>query len=198
MTRRPVHAVIYSHVWAVQALAQAGIGELQDAAVVELAVNSNLQPVFEAVPRPRPGLAGLLMPGTALDQVLQSVHGLPWPIALAPRPAVPVAALGSAVALLESTASRHDRIVLMVHVAELPQLLPALAGVSDFRVLWDLADAPSFALASAGEALAASGALAPDRWRGFHLYQHADRPVAHAAARRAELLAVLQAPAAAG
>lgn len=179
MSQRQVHCVIYSHVWALHELEKlTGLGSLDKAVVVELAVNSNLSASWADTMDQRMGVGGLLRSNLGLRDIVERVEGLALPVAFAPRPPIPLGALASAVSLLGTATGDFDKVVLMVNSMEALPLMPCLANADRFYILWDMADAPSRALAQIGPALAAQRLIAPENWGGFQLYSHPRRPVA--------------------
>lgn len=192
MSRRMIHCVVYSHVWSLFRLdAIAALGSMEKAAVVELAVNSNLAAAFIDGAKNRLGLGGLLRRNVALQDIVETVEDLAWPVAFASRPPIPIGALSSAVGLLASAEGRFDKIILMVHILEAAQLQAAMTAADRYHVVWDLADAPTRALAQVGEALAAQRVLGPAHWGGFHLYTDPRRPVENEAQSRQNFESVI-------
>lgn len=182
MNKRLVHCVIYSHIWSLFNLDKlTALGPLDNAVVVELAINSNLSASFIDAMKNRLGLGGLLRHNLGLQDIAETVDGVALPVAFAPRPPIPVGALASAVGLLGTAKGNFDKVILMVNCMEAPQLSPAFVNADRFYVLWDLADAPTRALAQVGDALASQRLISPDNWGGFHLYSHSKRPVEDAA-----------------
>lgn len=178
MSNRMVHCVVYSHVWALQNLDKLPqLGNLEKAAIVELAINSNLSAAFVDSMKHRMGLGGLLRNNLGLNDIVEKVDGLAQAVAFAPRPPIPLGALSSAAGLLRSASGDFDKVILMVNSMESLQLSACMVNADRFYVLWDLADAPTRSLTQIGEALAAQRLLSSDSWGGFHLYSHAKRPV---------------------
>lgn len=192
MNKRLVHCVIYSHIWSLFNLDKlAALGPLDNAVVVELAINSNLSASFMDAMKNRLGLGGLLRHNLGLQDIAESVDGVALPVAFAPRPPIPVGALASAVGLLGTAKGNFDKVILMVNCMEAPQLSPAFVNADRFYVLWDLADAPTRALAQVGDALVSQRLISPDNWGGFHLYTHPKRPVENAADTAAQFQLIL-------
>ncbi len=178
MSNRIVHCVVYSHVWALQNLEKLPqLGALDKAAIVELAINSNLSASFIDSMKHRMGIGGLLRNNLGISDIVETVDGVAQPVAFAPRPPIPLGALSSAVGLLRSASGNFDKVILMVNSMEALQLSACMANADRFYVLWDLADAPTRSLAQIGEALAAQKLISSDSWGGFHLYSHPKRPV---------------------
>ena len=189
---RSVHCVIYSHVWSLFSLHKLpALGALDKAAIVELGINSNFSAMTADLTKSRLGLRGLLQPGHGLADILETMDGVSCPVALAPRPPVPIGALASATALLGSTAGKFDKVVLMVNSLDAVQLRSCLSCADRLYVLWDMADMPTAALAQIGEVLVNQQLISTDNWGGFHLYSHPERPVADPAAVRASFSNIL-------
>lgn len=192
MSNRVVHCVIYSHVWALQNLDKLPqLGSLDKAAVVELAINSNLSASFVDSMKHRMGLGGLLRNNLGLNDIVETVDGVAQQVAFAPRPPIPLGALSSAVGLLRSAAGSFDKVIMMVNSMEALQLSTCMANADRFYVLWDLADEPTRSLAQIGEALAAQRLISSDSWGGFHLYRHPKRPVKDESAVRQSFSKIL-------
>lgn len=184
--KRLVHCVIYSHVWALSSLEKLGaLGPLENAAVIELAINSNFSAATAEPAKNRPGLRGLLQPGQGLGDIMEKLDGVPYQVAFAPRPPIPVGALASATALLGTTSGRFDKVVLMVNSLDAVQLKSCLTCADHLYVFWDMADMPTAALAQIGEVLAHQQIISQESWGGFHLYSHPERPVDDPAAVKA-------------
>lgn len=182
--QRRIQCVFYSHVWAIHILQQANLGPMSNTVLVELAVQSNLAPVFRAQKKERYGLAGLLAFNDCLDKIGTTYQQLSAPIVLAPNPMVTEATLESAVALLATTEGPYDKATLLVHINDAPQFSDAYQHVDEFHILWDLADAPNVALQNLCAILAKTHCLNQDTWGGFHLCSHPMRPLADADERR--------------
>ncbi len=178
MTRRNVHAVIYSHIWALQHLSVLPLDRpLDSTLVVELAINSNLSAAYPDSMKHRVGVGGLLRRHVTLNDISELLDDPKLSIAFAPRPPIPVGALSSSIGLLSTAPGSFDQVIIMVHCMEALQLHAALSQADRFHVLWDLADAPSKALSQTGEALTQQRLMQPGQWGGFHLYTDARRPV---------------------
>lgn len=189
---RPVHCVIYSHVWALLSLHQlTALGALNKAAIVELAINSNFSAITADPAKNRAGLRGLLRPGQGLQDIVETIDGIPHKVAFAPRPPVPVGALASAAALLGNTAGSFDKVVLMVNSLDAVQLRSCMSCADKLYIFWDMADPPTAVLAQIGQVLATQRIISKDNWGGFHLYSHPGRPVADTAAAKASFDNVL-------
>ncbi len=187
-----LHCLFYSHVWTVHMLKNLKLGDWDKTVLVELAVNSNLAPVFGMQGKPRYGLSGMLRLGAKLEQLGQTYKYVPAPLLLAPQPNIPAAALCSAVGLTASSPSIYENVVLLVHVSEAPQFTDAYAYVNHFSIVWDIADPPTQSLVTLAEVLMANGCVSQESWKGFILYQHPNRVLADAQARRKALESVLQ------
>lgn len=190
-TPRPLHCVFYSHVWAIHMLKHAGLGKFDKSVVIELAAASNFAPVLGLQGKARFGLGGLLRLGARLEQLGQEVKYVPAPLVLAPNPPLPVAALCSAAAMLPHATSEYEKAVLLVNIHEAVEFADTYAYMSEFTVLWDIADEPGPGLGRLAEALADSQCLDPQRWRGFKLYRHPNRALPDADQRQAALQSVL-------
>jgi len=160
--------------------------------LVELAVNSNLAPVFGMQGKPRYGLAGMLRLGAKLEQLGQPYKYVPAPLLLAPLPAISAGALCSAVGLVATSPSTYEDLVLLVHVSEAAQFADAYVHVNHFSILWDIADPPVQSLINLADVLVANGYVSQATWKGFTLYQHPNRTLPDAQARRKEFENVLQ------
>ncbi|MEY3220281.1 MAG: hypothetical protein RIT27_1638 [Pseudomonadota bacterium] len=184
LINRPVNCLFYSHVWAIHMLKHAGISSFEKQVLIELAVSSNLAPVFGEQGKARYGLAGLLRLAGKLEQFVQTFKYVPAPLILAPRPEISAPALCSAVNLLPITTSDFQSVTLLVHIDDAPLFLSAYQAVSKFSILWDLADAPTPALVQLAELLTTHAFLTKETWAGFHLYKHPNRPIVDADNRR--------------
>jgi hypothetical protein len=181
---RPVHCIFYSHVWAIHMLKHAGIASFEKQVLIELAVSSNLAPVFGEQGKARYGLAGLLRLAGKLEQFTQTLKYVPAPLILAPRPDIPAPALCSAVNLLRVSQSDFEGAILLVHIDDAPLFISAYQTVSKFSILWDLADAPTPALVTLANILTTHSFLNKETWAGFHLYKHPNRPIIDVESRR--------------
>lgn len=156
-------------------------GSLAKSIVVEAAVNSNLAPMLNRVYERRPGVAGLTRPSAEIDAIAESHDAIAAPVILAAHPPVPVPAIASGIANLRFLPGRYERVIVLVHVLDAPQLVGILPECDQYACLWDLADPPSLALAKVAELLSRHQCLSPTAWAGLHFYSHPKRPVADAA-----------------
>jgi hypothetical protein len=188
---RLVQCLFYSHVWTTHLLRHAGLGNFNNAVLAELAVVSNLAVMFRQQAQMRLGLAGLLAHRNCLDKLGTNYPILPAPLILAPDPAVPAAALESAVSLLSTTTASYDKVTLLVHMNDAPAFANAYHHVDQFSILWDIADPPTGVLECLASVLADNDCITPQRWCGLHLCNHPLRALAAAGERRALLQSVL-------
>lgn len=181
--QRSVECLFYSHVWVVHMLKHLNLGPLDSTVLVELAESSNLAPVFGEQAKARYGLAGLLHLSGRLEKLTQTFKNVAAPLVLAPRPQVSVDALCSAVGLLSTTPASFERVLLLVHIDDATKFRSAYPAVSCFRVLWDVADAPTASLVHMAEALAENHCISQQTWEGFRWYNHPHRKLADAEER---------------
>lgn len=189
---RPIHCLFYSHVWVVHMLKQFHLENLEKQVIIELAQHSNLAPVFAEQAKPRYGLAGLLHLSGRLEQFAKPFKYVPAPLVLAPRPEPSVASMNSAAALLPTTQTQYQGILLLVHIEDAPQFVSSYAYVDKFSLAWDLADVPSSALVELADLLVKEQLISEENWGGIHLYNHPNRKLEDAAARQQEFDAILQ------
>ena len=176
-SHRTVHCVFYSHVWCIHLIDQAGLGELDNAVLIELANESHLAPVFSRQKNTRYGLPGLLVLPDQLEKLATQFRNLPAPLVLAANPKTTTVALESAAALLATVDNAYDKAVLLVHVNDAAEFINTYDYMDSFSILWDLADLPNRCLQNLTEVLANNHCLTDERWDGLHLCQHPRRPL---------------------
>ena len=173
-------------------LKHARLGEFDNRVLVELAVSSNLAPVFGEHGKRRHGLAGLLSIKDGLERFATTFKNVPAPLILAPNPSVTEATMESAVALLGTIEGPYDQATLLVHVNDAPKFANTYHYVDRFDILWDTADLPNAALQQLTQVLVENHCVSKDRWGAFRLCRHPYRPLADAAERKVALQEILQ------
>ena len=171
---RILNCVFLSHPWQVSRLNYAGLGNLRDSILIELACESTLAAQFSVMRKKRDGLAGVLT-GKPLKKLGTSYSELPARLILAANPPISRTAIESAVALLPSAPGPYDSATLLVPVQEATQFANVYQYVDHFSILWDVADLPTQSLEQLTQLLAAQQCLSQERWAGLHLGGHRQR-----------------------
>ncbi len=188
----PIHCVFYSHVWVVHMLKQFNLENLDKQVIIELAEHSNLAPVFAEQAKPRYGLAGLLHLSGRLEQLGKPFKYVPAPLILAPRPEMSATTMNCATALLPTTQTQYEGMILLVHIEDAPLFVSSYAYVDRFSLAWDLADVPSNTLVELADLLVKEQLITEDNWGKIHLYTHPNRKLEDLETRQSEFEAILQ------
>lgn len=186
-----IDCVIYSHVWAARHIESIYAQGSEKLVLVEAAKLSNMAAMLGCQGQMDAGVAGLLEPGTRLEDLAQRYDRLAFPLVLAPRPSVPVTALNSALSVLADVPGDYERIVIMLHVADAIEILPALTHVDRFSFLLDCADNVDAKLARVAQEMANLGLIRESTWAGVFFYQRSEQPNASAIARESSLREIL-------
>ncbi len=188
---RPLHCVFYSHIWTVYCLEGQGLLNPKTDIVVELATESHFSHALDPLNNQRGNLLGLLQPGRHLQQLGCRYQGIAAPMVLAPAQPAQINAVLSALALLSTDPSPIERAVVLVNVCDGSAFAEAFAYMSEFSILWDIADYPTAALPALAQALAAGQCLNGGQWGGFHLCNHKQRQLPDAPQRQEALQQLL-------
>ena len=173
---RPLHCIFYSHVWNIYELENLGLVNPKQDILLELATESQFALMFNSQTRDYDTLLDLLQPDIHLDDLIEKFKGIHTPIVLAPNTGVSVNRLLSALALVASDACPVKKAVVLVHYRDAEKFRDAYAQMSQFSILWDVADYPNATLQSVAEILVSEGCLEDtQRWQGFHLCSHVQR-----------------------
>lgn len=186
-----IDCVIYSHVWAVRHIESIYAQGIDKLVLVEAAKSSNMAAVLGCKNPTHVGVAGLLEPGIRLEELSQRYDKLAFPMVLAPRPSVPFTALNSALSVLADVPGDYERIVIMLHVADAIEILPALTDVGKFSFLLDCADSVDAKLVRVAQEMTNLGLIRESTWGGIFFYQRSEQPTASAIARESSLREIL-------
>lgn len=172
---RPIHCLFYSHVWSIYQLEALGLIKAKNPLLVELSVESKFAAVFDRCDQRHKGLIELLQPGTQLHKLAYRAKNINTPIILAPNPKASVDALIAALSVIASVDSPIDDVTVLIHINDGAQFVDAYSLMSDFSIVWDVADFPNAALLALTQALAKEQCLSKNKWKGFHLFNHPNR-----------------------
>lgn len=191
LSPRPIHGVFYAHSWSVYCLEALGLSVSKADVLVELATQSHLAHVLAPYNETRDSVLGLLQPQRHIHQLGQRYPGVVPAVVLAPvKPALASDVL-NALALLANGHGPAGKALVMIHCADAALFAPAYAHMTDFSILWDVADVPDASLPALAQVLAGEHCLTQSRWAGFKLCHYERRPVADAEQRTAVLQTLL-------
>jgi hypothetical protein len=174
-TSRSIHCLFYSHVWSIYQLETLGLIKTGNELLVELALESKFAPAFDRDEARHKGLLELLQPGAQLHKIAYRPKNLNVPIILASNPPTTVDTLIAALSLVATVDSLIDEVTVLIHINDGPQFVSAYPLMSDFSIVWDIADFPSTGLLTLTESLVKEQCLNKDKWKGLHLCSHPNR-----------------------
>jgi hypothetical protein len=189
-TTRPIHCLFYSHVWTIYQLEALGLIKTGDEMLLELGLESRFADVFGRHEKRR-GLVRLLRPGMNLHMLAYQPQSLNVPIILAANPPATVDSLIAALSLVATVDSPIEKVTALVHINDGALFADAYPLMTDFSIVWDVADFPNAALQTLTEALVKQQCLSQDTWKGFHLCNHPGRQLPESQARESMLRNVL-------
>jgi hypothetical protein len=191
-TSRTLHCLFYSHVWSIYQLEALGLIKSRNPLLVELSLEPRFAAVFDQLDKRHKGLAEVLQPGAQLQKLAYRAKHVNTPIILAANPAVSIGTLLAALSVMATVDSPVDEITVLVHINDGAQFADAYAFMSDFSIVWDVADYPNAALVALAESLVNEQCLGLDKWRGFYLSNHPNRQLPDTHARTSILQDILQ------
>jgi hypothetical protein len=189
-TTRPIHCLFYSHVWTIYQLEALGLIKTGDEMLLELGLESRFADVFGRHEKRR-GLVRLLRPGMNLHMLAYQPQSLNVPIILAANPPATVDSLIAALSLVATVDSPIEKVTALVHINDGALFADAYPLMTDFSIVWDVADFPNAALQTLTEALVKQQCLSQDTWKGFHLCNHPGRQLPESQTRESMLRNVL-------
>lgn len=171
---RHIHCLFYSHVWTIFQLESLGLIKPGNEMLLELALESRFSDVFGRHEKRR-GLIRLMKPGMNLYMLAYRPESLNIPIILASNPPATVESLIAALSLVTTVESPIDKITVLMHINDGPLFANAYPLMTDFSIVWDVADFPNSSLLALTESLVKEQCLSQDKWKGFHLCNHPGR-----------------------
>lgn len=172
---RSVHCLFYSHVWSIYQLEALGLIKGKNPILVELSIESKFAAVFDRSEQRHKGLIELLQPNAQLHKLAYRPKNINTPIILAPNPKASVDALVAALSVVATVDSPVDDVTVLIHINDGAQFADAYPLMSDFSIVWDVADFPNAALLALTESLVRDQCLSKDKWKGFYLFNHPNR-----------------------
>ena len=161
-----IECIIYQNPLAIRHLSAVGVRDDGRSLIIEMSAASVLAPVFDQQAQSRLGIAGLLS-GTPLSSLGRSFEGVRNPIVLGSRPAVPVYSSLGAAAHMRNIEIPFERVLVMVHLAELDRLSYLLQLASRFVILLADSDPVPFALPAKVQLMARMQVLDSSSWGGL-------------------------------
>ncbi|NKI36348.1 hypothetical protein HFP89_14350 [Wenzhouxiangella sp. XN79A] len=168
--RNSIECILYTNPLAVRHLDALGVVDDGSSLVIELSASSVLAPVFDQQGIARFGVAGLLGRAQRIHRLGEVFDGMRNPVVLGSRPAVPPESSAGALSLLRSIDVPYQRIVVLLHLAEISRFAYALQMVDRFSILLADSDPVPFALPSKAQLLAQMQMLDATSWAGLFFF----------------------------
>jgi hypothetical protein len=191
-TSRPIHCLFYSHVWSIYQLEALGLIKAGGDLLVEMALESKFAPVFARSGIQHKGITDVLQLGFELQKLAYQPSNINNPIILAPNPLATADVLIAALALVKTVESPIDSVTVLIHINDALQFVDAYPLMTDYSIVWDVADFPNAALLALTESLAKEECLSKSKWKGFHLCNHPSRQLPDIKARESILRNLLK------